>query len=403
MSEETSRIPRFYQRSRTERAALIAERVGLDDEARRHLKSGGGLDPDVADAMSENVVGSFGLPLGVALNFLVDGRDVLVAMATEEPSVVAAAWNAAKMVRESGGFFGDADPSVMIGQVQLDDVPDAASAPARIARIEAALIAVGNASIPGMTSRGGGVRRIETRVIDEPTGLVVVHAHVDVGDAMGANTVDTVAEAIAGPIREVLGGRIGLRILSNLATGRLVRVRGEVTAEALGGAALADGIARASRFAELDPYRAVTHNKGFMNGLDSAALALGQDFRAIEAGAHAFAALGRGTEPAGYRPLATWRRTATGLVGLAELPLAVGLVGGSARCHAGVRANLALVAAKSARELAVILVAAGLASNLAALRALAGEGIQKGHMRLHRRKEEMLIPRAAEPREEVAQ
>jgi hydroxymethylglutaryl-CoA reductase len=281
MSQETSRIPRFYERSRTERASILAARSGLDDEARRHLKNGGGLDPDVADAMSENVVGSFGLPLGVALNFLVDGRDVLVPMATEEPSVVAAASNAAKMVRESGGFFGDADPSIMIGQIQLDDVPDAASAPDKIARVAEALVRVGNEAIPGMVARGGGVRRIETRVIDAGLGLVVIHAHVDVGDAMGANTVDTVAEAIAAPIREVLGGTIGLRILSNLATGRLVRVRAEVSADAVGGAPMADGIARASRFAELDPYRAVTHNKGFMNGLDSAALALGQDFRAI--------------------------------------------------------------------------------------------------------------------------
>lgn len=390
MSRETSRIPRFYQRSRNERATLLAERAGLDDEARRHLKSGGGLDPEVADAMSENVIGSFGIPLGIALNFLVDGHDVLVPMATEEPSVVAAASNAAKMVRESGGFFGDADPSIMIGQIQLDDVPDAADAPAKIARVSDALIAVGNEAIPGMVARGGGVRRIETRVIDAASGLVVIHAHVDVGDAMGANTVDTVAEAIAVPIREVLGGKMGLRILSNLATGRLVRVRAEVTAEAIGGAALCDGIARASRFADLDPYRAVTHNKGFMNGLDAAALALGQDFRAIEAGAHAFAAVGRDLQASGYRPLARWKRTDTGLEGSAELPLAVGLVGGSARCHAGVRANLALVGAKTARELAIVLVAAGLASNLAALRALAGEGIQKGHMRLHRRKEEML-------------
>jgi len=390
MSRETSRIPRFYQRSRSERASLLAERAGLDDEARRHLKSGGGLDPDVADAMSENVIGSFGIPLGIALNFLVDGCDVLVPMATEEPSVVAAASNAAKMVRESGGFFGDADPSIMIGQIQLDDVADANDAPAKIARVSDALIGIGNEAIPGMVARGGGVRRIETRVIDAPTGLVVIHAHIDVGDAMGANTVDTVAEAIAGPIREVLGGKVGLRILSNLATGRLVRVRAEVTAEAIGTAALCDGIARASRFAELDPYRAVTHNKGFMNGLDAVALALGQDFRAIEAGAHAFAAVGRDLQSTGYRPLARWKRTKTGLEGSAELPLAVGLVGGSARCHAGVRANLALVGAKTARELAIVLVSAGLASNLAALRALAGEGIQKGHMRLHRRKEEML-------------
>jgi hydroxymethylglutaryl-CoA reductase len=384
----TSRIPRFYERCRAERARTIGEVAGLDVEACRHLAAGGGLDPDVADTMSENVIGTFGLPLGVALNFVVNGRDVLVPMAVEEPSVVAAASNAARIVRGAGGFHGEADPSVMTAQVQLDGVPDPERAAARIAACEDALRAAGDASIPSMVARGGGVRRIETRVVEVEMGLVVVHLHVDVGDAMGANMVDTVAEALAAPIRETLGGRVGLRILTNLSMQRRVRVRAEARAEDVGGEALCDGIARASRFAELDPFRAVTHNKGFMNGLDAAAVALGQDFRAIEAGAHAFAALGADLRGGGYRPLATWRRTATGLAGSAELPLAVGIVGGSARAHAGVRTALRMVGARSAGELGIVLAAAGLASNLAALRALAGEGIQKGHMRLHRRKDE---------------
>ncbi len=383
----TSRIPRFYERTRADRVAALCEMACLTAETRDHLTGGGGLDPDVADAMIENVIGTFGLPLGVALNFLVDGRDVLIPMAVEEPSVVAAASNAAKMVRAAGGFHGETDPSIMTAQVQLDEVPDPAGAAALIAAAHARLLALGDAAIPSMVARGGGVRSIETRVIDAPTGLVVLHVHVDVGDAMGANVVDTVAEALAGPVQVLIGGRVGLRILTNLSLGRRVRVRCEAHAADVGGDALCDGIVRASRFAELDPYRAVTHNKGFMNGLDAAAIALGQDVRAIEAGAHAFAALGPDLRGGGYRPLATWKRTSTGLLGEAELPLAVGTVGGSARAHAGARAALSIVGAKGARELSVILAAAGLASNLAALRALAGEGIQKGHMRLHKRKD----------------
>jgi hydroxymethylglutaryl-CoA reductase len=221
-------------------------------------------------------------------------------------------------------------------------------------------------------------------VLDAAEGIVVVHVYVDVGDAMGANIVDTVAEALAPRIAAEIGGIIGLRILSNLPVRRLVRVRAEVQADAVGGAAVADGIARASRFAELDPYRAVTHNKGFMNGLDAAAVALGQDWRSLEAAAHGFAAVG--APGRGYRPLSTWRRTASGLSGAAELPLAVGTVGGSTRAHAGVRAAFRLVGVDGAAELGLVLASVGLASNLAALRALAGEGIQKGHMKLHHRK-----------------
>jgi hydroxymethylglutaryl-CoA reductase len=384
----SSRIPRFYERSLEDRVRTVCEIGGVSAETRAHLMAGGGLHRDVADGMIENVIGTFGLPLGVALNFLIDGRDVLVPIAVEEPSVVAAASNAAKMVRGAGGFIGDADAPIMTAQVQLDDVPDPAGAAAKIRAAEGSLKAAGDASIPSMVARGGGVRSLETRVVDAPSGLVVVHVHVDVGEAMGANLVDTVAEAIAGDVLALLGGQMGLRILTNLPLQRRVRVVAEAHAGDVGGDALCDGIARASRFAELDPFRAVTHNKGFMNGLDAAAVALGQDVRAIEAGAHAYAALGPDLRNGGYRPLAVWRRTPNGLRGEAELPLAVGTVGGSARAHAGARAALDLTGARSSRELAIILAAAGLASNLAALRALAGEGIQKGHMRLHRRKDE---------------
>jgi hydroxymethylglutaryl-CoA reductase len=234
-----------------------------------------------------------------------------------------------------------------------------------------------------MTERGFGCRDLDVRVLDRDAGVLVVHLYIDVGDAMGANTVDTVAEAVAPHVHAMTGGTIGLRILTNLPLRRRVRVHCAVVADALGGDDVADGIARASRFASLDVFRAVTHNKGFMNGLDAAAVALGQDWRAIEAGAHAWCAVeGNGR----YRPLSTWTRTATGLHGEAELPLALGTVGGSTQTHPGVRAAFALLGLQSARELAVALAAAGLASNLAALRALATEGIQRGHMRLHARK-----------------
>jgi hydroxymethylglutaryl-CoA reductase len=334
--------------------------------------------------MSENVIAAHGLPLSVALNFRVNQRDVLVPMAVEEPSVVAAASNAARLTRPAGGFFGEADAPIMTAQVQLDDVPDAVTAPERLAPLHRELLAAGDAAIPSMVARGGGCRAVWTRVVDAECGLVVVHVDVDVGDAMGANLVDSVAEAVAPLVHRALGGRVGLRILTNLPLGRRVRAWCEVSDDALGGAELADGIARASRFAEKGPFRAVTHNKGVMNGIDAVAVALAQDWRAIEAGAHAFCAL----RPGGYGPMATWTRQGGGLLGRIELPLAVGTVGGSTRAHAGVRAAFELVGTRDARELAVIMAAAGLASNLAALRALAGEGIQKGHMKLHRRKAE---------------
>lgn len=381
--EVSSRIAGFHRETLEARRDHIVGLGVLSDDAVSHLVSGGALPESIADAMSENVIAIHGLPLSVALNFRVNDRDVIVPMVVEEPSVVAAASNAARMVRLSGGFFGEATEPVMTAQVQLDEVPDARDAPARIAPHREALLAAANASIPAMVRRGGGARDLEVRVIDADEGLVVLHFHVAVGDAMGANVVDTVAEAVAPEVARILGGRIGLRILTNLPLGRMIRVRCEVGVDALGGPELADGIARASRFASKDPFRAVTHNKGIMNGVDAAAVALGQDWRAIEAGAHAYAAM-RGT----YAPLATWTRTETGLLGELEMPLAVATAGGSTGVHPGVRAGLELLGRPNARELAVILGAVGLASNLAALRALAGEGIQKGHMRLHARKHE---------------
>ncbi|HKA90934.1 MAG TPA: hydroxymethylglutaryl-CoA reductase, degradative [Haliangiales bacterium] len=379
---DTSRIPGFYKDPLATRRDRLAAARALTAETRAHLERGGGLDPAVADRMSENVVACHGLPLSVGLNFLVNGRDLLVPMSVEEPSVVAAASNAARMVRAAGGFVGEATAPIMTAQVQLDEVPDPAGAAARVAARRAEILAAGDAAIPGMLARGGGCRDLETRALED--GIVVVHLYVDVGDAMGANVVDAVAEGAAAAIQAALGGRIGLRILSNLPVRRMVRVRAHAPDDAVGGAELSAGIARASRFAEVDVYRAATHNKGVMNGVDAVALALGQDWRALEAGAHAFAALsGR------YRPLATWRRVAGGVDGTLEMPLAAATAGGSTRAHPGVRAAFDLLGVTGARELAVVMGAVGLASNLAALRALAGEGIQRGHMKLHERKKEI--------------
>jgi hydroxymethylglutaryl-CoA reductase len=374
----TSRLAGFYARPLGERVAHVDGR--LTPEARAWLRGGGGLDLERADRMSENVVGTIGLPLGLGLNLRVNGADHLVPMAIEEPSVVAAASNAARLVRLGGGFGGAADPSIMTAQIQLDDVPCASDAPARILAQAAAILAAGDAAIPRMVARGGGCREVEARVLDAAAGVVVALVHVDVGDAMGANLVDAVAEAAAPVVHDAAGGTMGLRILTNLPLRRLARAWCDVPADVIGGAELADAIARASRFASLDPQRAATHNKGVMNGIDAAAVALGQDWRAIEAGAHAYAARS-GT----YGPIATWTRTATGLRGEIELPMAVATVGGGTTSP-GARAALELCRVSSARELAIVMAAVGLASNLAALRALAGEGIQRGHMRLHRRR-----------------
>jgi hydroxymethylglutaryl-CoA reductase len=387
----TSRIPRFYARALHERLTELVDRGLLSDASRRHLERGGALDVDVADRMSENVIACHGLPLGVALNFRVNRRDVLVPMAVEEPSVVAAASNAARFVRMTGGFFGEATPPVMTTQIQLDGVPQPAEAAERILGARDQLLAEGDLAIPGMVRRGGGCRDLDVRVLDTAEGVVVVHLYVDVGDAMGANLVDAVAERVAAPIHGLAGGRMGLRILSNLPLRRRVRVWADVSSEVIG-AELADGIVRASRFAEMDPFRAVTHNKGIMNGVDAVAVACGQDWRSIEAGAHAFAALG-----GAYRPLATWSHTDSGIRGELDMPMAVGTVGGSTGAHQGVRVAFELLCVEGARELAIVMGAAGLATNLAALRALAGEGIQRGHMRLHHRKNDLIEGRSGEP------
>ena len=390
--EPTSRIPGFYRRPVLERRTVAAGIPGLDEGARRQLVAGG-LTLEVADMMSENVVSTHGLPLSLALNFRVNGRDHLVPMAIEEPSVVAAASNAARLVRLSGGFQADVDDPVMTAQVHLAGVPNPLAAADALAANRDEVLALADAAIPRMVRRGGGARNVELRVLDADDGLVVVDTFVDVRDAMGANVVDTVAETIAPLLEAILGGRAVLRILSNLPLRRLARARCWVSDEVLGSRAAADGVLLASRFAELDPLRAVTHNKGIMNGIDAVAIATGQDFRAIEAGAHAYAAHralrdGGPDGGVGYSPLSIWRRRDQGIEGEIEMPIAVGTVGGSVRAHPGVRAALQIAGVEGAEELAALLICAGLASNLAALKALSGEGIQKGHMRLHGRRTE---------------
>jgi hydroxymethylglutaryl-CoA reductase len=379
----TSRLPGFYKVTVQERRALVGDATGADPLDIERALDAGGLDAETADKFVENVLGTYGLPYGVALNVRVNGHDHVVPMVIEEPSVVAAASNAAKMVRAGGGFVAETDPPHMIAQVQLYEVPDAEAAARRIAEHAGEIAAKADAAVGGLVARGGGTREVEARVL--APDVVVVHVVVDCKDAMGANLVNSVAEAVADRLAAIAGGRVGLRILSNLCDKRCVRVTCRVPAEVLAtddmdGSAVIDGIVNASRFAELDPYRAATHNKGIMNGVDAVVIATGNDWRAVEAGAHAFA-----TRNGRYEPLAVWRREGQELVGRIEMPMALGTVGGTLRVHPAARLSLRMLGVTDAQELACIAAAVGLASNLAAVRALATDGIQRGHMGLHAR------------------
>ncbi|MFN2225056.1 MAG: hydroxymethylglutaryl-CoA reductase, degradative [Anaerolineae bacterium] len=385
--EKTSRLPGFYDLPVQERAGRVADWAGLDARERAVL-TGAGLEVERADQMIENVVGLHALPLGIGANLLVNGRDYLVPMAIEEPSVVAAASYMARIVRQAGGFAAHTTEPVMIAQMQLLDVPDPWAARFRLLAHKERLLEVANQTDPVVVSLGGGACDLEVRVVaDTPVGpMLIVHLLYDTRDAMGANTVNTAAEALAPLVEEISGGRVHLRILSNLADRRLARAMCTIPAHLLAfgdyaGADVVRGIVEAYLFAAIDPYRAATHNKGIMNGIDAVALACGQDWRAIEAGAHAYAARG-----GAYTSLSTWTQDAEGhLVGTLELPLAVGTVGGATRAHPGARVALKILGVGSARELADVMAAVGLAQNLGALRALATEGIQRGHMALHAR------------------
>jgi len=383
-----SYLPGFYNLTLEERLKLLAGTGHLTPDELAALSGAAGLTPEQADHMVENAAGVYALPLGIALNFIVNGRDVLVPMVIEEPSVVAGASFMAKLARAGGGFIAQADSPVMIGQIQVLDVADVNAARLTLLEHKAQLLAEAAEIDPVLQRLGGGPRDLEVRLIeDSPVGpFMVIHLLYDVRDAMGANAINTVCERLAPRVEQITGGRVLLRILSNLADRRLARARCIIPLSSLAfddyrAEDVCDGIIAAWAFAAADPYRAATHNKGIMNGVDAVVIATGNDWRAIEAGAHAYAARsGR------YTSLSTWGKDAHGnLVGTLEMPMAVGIVGGATKVHPAARAALRLMGVQKAGELAEIIVSAGLAQNLAALRALVTEGIQRGHMSLHAR------------------
>ena len=379
---KSSAISGFYKLSPKERLALVKDFAALSDEECKLLLNTGALPLELADRMIENVIGAFPLPLGIAVNFLINNKDYLIPMAIEEPSVVAAASYAAKMVREGGGFHTSSTPPIMIGQIQVVGIKDTEAARQRILDAKAEILRKANEQDPVLVSAGGGAKDLDAKIISTTVGsMLIVELHVDCRDAMGANAVNTMAEAVAPMVERVTGGRVYLRIISNLAVKRLARAWCTVPKEALGGEEVVDGIVNASAFAAADPYRAATHNKGALNGIIAVVLATGNDHRAVEAGAHAYAALnGR------YTSLSRWDRTENGdLKGFIELPMAVGLIGGAVRTHPIAKIAVKILGVKTANEFAEVLAAVGLAQNLAALRALAHEGIQRGHMSLHAR------------------
>lgn len=378
----SSRLPGFYKLSPSERLKTVAEVAGLESGQLAAV-----VPPDekmlyIADRMIENVIGTLSIPLGVAANFMINGRDYLIPMATEEPSVVAAASNMASVARIHGGFHTSTDQPIMIAQIQVVGAKDPNGARMRLYERRQELLDLANEQDPFLVQLGGGAKEINVRIVEAgKVRYVVLHLIVDVRDAMGANAVNTMAEALAPLVSGIAGGRVRLRILSNKADLRLARVRTVYDKDALGGEDVVDGIVDAYAFAAADPYRAATHNKGIMNGITAVVLATGNDTRAVEAGAHSHAAAG-----GRYTSLSHYEKDGNGnLVGTMELPMAVGLVGGATKTHPVAQACVKLLGVKSAQELAGVIAAVGLAQNTGALRALAAEGIQKGHMSLHAR------------------
>ncbi|HYO87463.1 MAG TPA: hydroxymethylglutaryl-CoA reductase, degradative [Candidatus Limnocylindrales bacterium] len=386
-TEHSSRISGFFRRTLEERLALVADWANLSADETAALASGG-LSAAQAEAMIENAVGVYTLPLGIATNFQINGRDVLVPMVIEEPSVLAAVSNAARLFRAGGGFQASSDEPVMIGQIQVLDVADMDSAVIALREHESALLASVNRIGGSIVRAGGGARSLEARPLAEtPVGpMLIIHLLYDTRDAMGANAINTAVEYLAPQIEAITGGRVNLRILSNLTDRRKARARGvipatEMATDELTGPQVVQAVLEAWAFAAVDPYRAATHNKGIMNGIDAVVIATGNDWRAVEAGAHAYAARdGRYTSLTRY-----WKDDNGDLCGAIELPLALGVVGGATRVHPGAQVALKILGQPSARELAEIAAAVGLAQNLAAIRALATEGIQHGHMRMHAR------------------
>jgi len=379
---KSSALSGFYKLTPKERLNLVKEIAGLTEEEATMLQNTGSLPLDVADRMIENVIGAFPIPLGIGVNFLINGRDYLIPMAIEEPSVVAAASHAAKMVRDGGGFHTSSTPPIMIGQIQAVGIKDPYAARMKVIHAKEEILKKANDQDPVLVNAGGGAGDLNVKVIQTAQGpMLITELHVDCRDAMGANAVNTMAEAVAPLIERMTGGRIYLRIISNLAVKRLVRVSCLVPKEAVGGEEVVDGIVSAYAFAAADPYRAATHNKGIMNGIIAVVIATGNDHRAIEAGGHAYAAI---TDH--YTSLSTWEKNHNGdLVGSMELPMAVGLIGGAVKTHPIAKIAVKILGVKSANGFGEVLAAVGLAQNLGALRALANEGIQRGHMSLHAR------------------
>jgi hydroxymethylglutaryl-CoA reductase len=382
MKEFRSDISGFYKLSIDERLKLLANLVNLNKEEVKILKDLGYFTPTQIDTLIENVIGSYQLPFGLAFNFKINGRDYIIPMVIEEPSVVAAASNAAKMARKHGGFQSEEVKSIMISQIQLTKLNDIEVAKKALEKNKKSILKIANEQDPVLNNLGGGAQDIEIREINTNKGkMIILHLLVNVLDAMGANVVNTMAEAISPYIEEICGGKIYLRIVSNLATHRLARSRATFDKELLGGKEVIEGILKAYEFALADPYRATTHNKGIMNGIVALSLATGNDTRAVEAGAHAYASLkGR------YSPLTKFKVDSEGnLEGEIEIPLALGIIGGMTKIHPMARIALKILNVKSAEELSQIAAALGLAQNVAALRALTSEGIQEGHMALHSR------------------
>lgn len=387
----TSRIPGFYNKTVEERRELLKEIHAFSDEENADLSSTVPLSTETADKMIENVIGTYPLPLGLGLNFLINKKEYSVPMAIEEPSVVASASYIAKIVRNAGGFTTEATDRVMIGQIQVVGSPDIQAAKATLLNKKESLIEAANDAYPSLVARGGGAEDLEVRILNEAAGskygqMLVLHVYVNTCDAMGANIINTMVESIAPVVEELTKGKVYLRILSNYADKCLARARCVIPpklleSEGYTGEAVRDGVIHAFEFAASDPYRAVTHNKGIMNGIDPIVIATGNDWRAVEAGAHAYAA-----RHGSYSSMSTWSKDESGnLVGELELPMSVGTVGGSIRVHPIAKVAHSILNVESAQELAQVIVAVGLAQNLGALKALVTDGIQKGHMALHSR------------------
>jgi hydroxymethylglutaryl-CoA reductase len=372
---------RFFEKSRKERLDIVCDAAGLDSEERKILESAGGIAFEQADKMVENAVGTFSFPLGIATNFVINKKEYLVPMVIEEPSVIAAASKAAKIARARGGFTVTCDESYSMGQIQVLDV-DAESAQKKIAEKERQILELANSKSKTLSRMGKGAKQVSCRILDTDIGrMLIVELLIDVGDAMGANVTNTMCEGVAPLIEEITGGRVVLRILSNYSIKRMVRGTAVFDKNEVGGEKLVDDIVAAYQFAEYDVFRAVTHNKGIMNGVIAVANATGQDTRAIEAASHAYAA-----KDGRYKSLTQWRKDENGdLVGKIEIPMSVGIIGGIINVHPTAKVCSKILGVQSAGELACVIAAAGLAQNFSAMRALASEGIQKGHMRLHAR------------------